>query len=150
MSDTGMVENLSTWDKIKIGAKGFAKAAIHYLPRGLLFVGALFGASALLGGFGMDFLGVSEAMSNGHIVGKVLTSLAIGATISGGVEAYKSVAHANQVNEAALQAQAGQLERARALGPERQQSIGFEDPKVPTGLPSRDEALVHTAAHMFH
>lgn len=153
MNDTPeLVKPLSLWDKIKTGAKSFGKAALHYLPKGLLFVGLIFGASALLEhATGLGLLGVTESLKSSAIVSKVLISLAIGSTISGGIGAYKGITEATAQNTLAMQAQAAALERSQSMVPERQRNIGYEDPMVPTGIPVKTaDMLAHTVPHLIH
>lgn len=155
MSDDGMVHPLSLWDKVKTGVKSFFKGVGHYLPRGILFVGALFGVSALLGATvspGWDLLHVAKAWESGAgaLAGKFLTSLAIGSAITGGIDAYKGVSHAVQENNAQLQAQAALLERQRGLGPSKQQNIGFMEPEVPSIPGKAVDLLAHTVPHLIH
>jgi hypothetical protein len=77
--------------------------------------------------------------------------LAIGGTIAGSVETYKSVSQAIKQNNAALDSQADELSRARSRGPERLRNISYEEPVVPTGIPNKAaDMLSHTLPHLLH
>lgn len=152
MSDHGnAVQPLSLWDKIKAGAKSFVKSAVHYLPRGILFVSAIFAGSALLENLtGLGLLHINSALESGAIVGQFITSLAIGSMITGGIEAYKGVSQAVKENKAQLAAQAAGQQPQLGMGKARQASIGFMEPQVPSVPGKATELLAHTAPHFLH
>ena len=142
----------SLFEKIKTGAKSFFKGALHYIPRGVLFVGALFGASALLGATispGWDLLHVAEAANSGTLVSKFLISLGLGAAISGGIDTYKALSSPEIASAPATTAMLSQQQKG--LGIAREPSIGFLDPVVPKAIPTKaTETVAHTAAHFMH
>lgn len=129
------VPELPTWEKIKAGIKGFVKTAIAYLPRGLAFLGLLYGGSALLGsamgGGSWDFLGVS-ALSGGDLAGRIGLGLLFGGVISGGMGAYEHINAASTAH----QANHGQtVGNGRSPEPEsqphQQVSFGVTPPSLP-------------------
>ncbi|MDE3016390.1 MAG: hypothetical protein KGI29_05660 [Pseudomonadota bacterium] len=133
---------LSTWEKIKAGVKGFVKTTIDYLPRGLMFLGLLYGGSALLGSFtggGGDLLGVANAYNAGDLAGRIGFGLLLGGLISGGIGAYESVREA----EASHQAQQSQADgRSQKIEPRRQADL---DITPPCHLPREAGKTVTTA-----
>lgn len=131
---------LTTWEKIKIGAKGFGKSVMEYLPKGLLFSGMAMAGSAALGAIsGNPSWDIFHVVSNpGMIPVRMGLSLGIGGLISGGVGAWEAVKTANREREDAMIVEGEQLRRERARGPERQRDTGFSMSGMPptqAGLP---------------
>lgn len=145
MDSADMKHPLTLWEKIKSGTMGFVKATLDYLPKGLLIAGVLMGGSALLGmaSPGLDFFHTQQLFNDG--AGAIAASfgkmLLIGGLISGSIGAYQHVSAETRQRDAEIDAQGELLERARALGPERQ----IETHAVmPAGLPlaaSRDTQI---------
>jgi len=134
---------LTTWEKVKTGVTNFAKAAIDYLPRGLLMAGLTFGGSYLLGmypiaGIG-DFMGTATALGNNQLLTKLGGILLMGSVLSGGVGAYTAIqAATNERAGTAPDAQGEQLKRAQAQVPHRDIKKGDDmEALPPTGLPPR-------------
>lgn len=143
---------LTLWEKIKAGAKGFAKTALHYLPRGLMFAAALLGGSALLGAtVGWDPFGTAAIQSVGQLATRVATTLLIGSAIAGGVGAWHEVSAANKQREEDMLAQQSDLKRGRSIAKEREQEMSFgtdaiEQPKTPLS-PEKMGHLAHLIPH---
>lgn len=153
-SDTAAVHPLSLWDKIKTGAKSFFKAALHYLPRGLLIGGAILGASALLVNVfpaADSLFHISSLHTAGDVAHRIGMTMMIGGLISGGVGAYHGITDSIKKNNLALAAREGELERCKSLGPEKQRSMDFMEPVAPTNIPNRAvDMLAHTVPHLIH
>jgi hypothetical protein len=153
---TALVQPLSLWSKIKTGVKSFFKAAVSYIPKGLMISAVLFGGSAVLEAMtGFGLLGVTQAFNAGAgaVATKLLTTMAIGSVLTGGIEAYKGVAAAIKQNETAMAQQQAALSRGRTCTPERQQYTEYAEPLTPPPTPALSEHLVNTAkiaSHLVH
>ncbi len=117
---------MGLWEKVKTGTKGFIKSVIHYLPRGLMIAGAIFGGSYLLGSMGLwDPLNVVQNLASnpGAIVTHIATSMAIGSLISGGIGAYQNIAQESEAHHRQEAAARGESRlRLRGQVRDREQS----------------------------
>lgn len=128
--------HLTLWEKIKAGVKG----AISYIPRGILFIGGMMGASYLAGqAFGpdtFDVLGVAKATkeSIAGLAPKFLVSLGLGAGITGIATAVQETTARNKDIE--MEQRAGAARDRQIPLRERQVSHTTpERPNVPMGKP---------------
>jgi hypothetical protein len=125
---------LSVWSKVKAGVKGFAKAVMHYLPRGAIFAGALLGVSALMGNAGgWDFLGANSLTSVGQVAGKIGLTMVLGSLVTGSMGAWKSIDAETKRHAAMIAAGGESPKRTQARGQQHEQEIDDESPI--SGLP---------------
>ncbi len=84
MSDE--TQPLTLWQKFKANTKRFAENAVAYIPRGILFSGALFGVSYALGNIapGFDFLGIGT-LASGQVLGRLALHVGVGSLITGAI-----------------------------------------------------------------
>lgn len=71
------------WQRGKNAVKNFVGHALGYIPRGIIFTGIAFGASAALGSVGWDLLGINQAVEAGNLLPRFLAHLAVGGVLSG-------------------------------------------------------------------
>jgi hypothetical protein len=130
---------LGFFGKLAAGIKGFVKTAVDYLPRGILFDAVFIGGLALVATqFGFDPLGIvaqGGGLNWGSIAKKALFSLSLGATISGGVGAYREIKHQTQSRNVEMIAQALELQRYREHSHGRGLAHGHDEISVPGGIP---------------
>ena len=109
--------------------KEFFKGALASVPISLLYTGIAFGASALMEHYlGWDPLKVKESTTQ-QLVGRLIGTVAIGATISGVANAVKVMNEPGE--EQQVQATPRSPARAPSHTPEHQLSYGFAPPPTP-------------------
>lgn len=132
---TQPVPLLPSWEKIKAGVVGFTKTVVGYLPRAIVMMGLVMGASALLGavtpGNAGDLLGVMKAYGDGALLSRIGIGLLIGGLFSGSIGAYESI-HAAQRNHAANHAATmGKARTQEIPQPQQEVSLDIAPPRLP-------------------